>query len=125
MAADLERLARDKGLNGDTLKVPAPLSWLKQHKLGRWVDPNTYQTSPVAAVTPLETPARTEQLTLRESFTDVEKKALIANGALIYTPLGETITVQRKSRAKKGKPFFAYLSSAENRLVAVLQEKLK
>lgn len=65
-----------------------------------------------------ETPI-VEALTLRERFTDAEREALIADGALVYTPTGETITAQRESQAKKGKPAFRYVVEAGERVLAV------
>ena len=82
VAGDLERLARDKGLESE-LSV------------------------------------------LRERFTDAEKEALIADGALIYTPLGESINTQKYSRAEEEKPSFAYITSNENRLIAVPSKKIE
>lgn len=66
-----------------------------------------------------ESKVATEQLTLREKFTDAERKALIADGAVIYLPLGETIPVQKEAQAKKGKLAFRYVVNARNYLRAV------
>ena len=55
---------------------------------------------------------------LRESFTNAEREALRADGALTYTLVAETISDQRDSQAKKGKPSFRYLVNAGDRLTA-------
>jgi hypothetical protein len=67
----------------------------------------------------LEGKVAIEQLTLREKFTDAEREALIADGAFIYFPLGETIPAQREAQAKKGNPAFRYVIEAGDRLLAV------
>ncbi|KKQ95123.1 MAG: hypothetical protein A3C27_00750 [Candidatus Levybacteria bacterium RIFCSPHIGHO2_02_FULL_39_36] len=135
MAAELDQLRRQadqlakqfkqKGYPdlADTLSADAK-SYGARAKIARKLGMPEHFSSPTAPV-PLETPTVIEQLTIRESFTDVEREALIADGALIYTPLGETITAQKDSRAKKGKPSFAYLTTSENRLVAVPSRKVE
>src|SRR3990167_6181704 len=135
MAAELDQLRRQadqlakqfkqKGYPdlADTLSADAK-SYGARAKIARKLGMPEHFSSPTAPV-PLETPTVIEQLTIRESFTDVEREALIADGALIYTPLGETITAQKDSSAKKGKPSFAYLTTSENRLVAVPSRKVE
>ncbi|OGD96799.1 hypothetical protein A3F02_00225 [Candidatus Curtissbacteria bacterium RIFCSPHIGHO2_12_FULL_38_9b] len=65
-----------------------------------------------------EVPA-VEALRLRESFTDTEWEALIADGALIYRPLAQTIPTQREKQTKKGKKSFSYVVDAGDRINAV------
>jgi len=68
---------------------------------------------------PQETTLVTEQFALRESFTDAEREALIADGAVVYTPKGETIPAQKEDRIKKGKPSFWYVVEAGDLVSAV------
>ena len=124
MAAELERLARDKGLKGDTFKSVRATLMAQAAQIRALGGPEHLSTSPAVTTQP-EKAQPSELSVLRESFTDVEREALIADGALIYTLLGETITAQKDSRAKKGKPSFAYLTTSENRLVAVPSRKVE
>ena len=66
-----------------------------------------------------------EALTLREKFTDAEKEALIADGALIYTLRGETITAQRESQAKKGKPAFRDVVEGGDRTLVIPSRQIE
>src|SRR3989344_5156354 len=118
MAADLERLAREvkgikfKGVRDNLMAQAGILRQLKGPE-------HIVLTDKLELEARQETTVTSERITLRESFTDTEKEALIADGALIYIPKGETIPTQGEAQTRKGKPSFWFVVEAGHLVLAV------
>lgn len=90
-------------------------------KLARYGGPETLVPEQQAAPVGKEA----ETVSLREAFSDEEKRVLKEDGAVIYALTGTTIPAQRELQAKKGKPSFWYVVEAGDRLLALPSRKIE
>lgn len=121
MVADLEKLARQfRGAQFKSVRDTLMAQADQARQLGA---PEHFPTDPTPKS---QETVPVEALRIRESgFTDAEKEALKADGALLYTPLGETIPAQKESRAKKDKPGFWYVAEVGDRLLALPSRQIE
>lgn len=118
MASDIERLR--KGFKGNKFAEVRSLLRVAAKLARREGAPEHFSDGSKSQETTV-----TEQLVLRERFTDEEKEALRNDGAVIYLLHGETILSQKESQRAKGKPSFGYVVDAGERLLALPSRKIE